>query len=98
MRTSGFTSDPNAAIWQRVIELQGKLTSGAAHSLLGFNFSDNDHALMDQLSAKARAGSLTSEEQTKLDTYERLGCLLDIIHSKARLALKNAKGRPQRAS
>jgi len=43
---------------------------------------------MDALASKARAGALTPQEQVDLDNYERLGCLLDIIHSKARMALK----------
>jgi hypothetical protein len=50
---------------------------------------------MDELSAKARAGALTAQEQTVLDTFERLGCLLDIVHSKARQALKS---KPKKAS
>jgi hypothetical protein len=47
---------------------------------------------MGDLSSKARAGTLTSDEQADIDTYERLGCLLDILHSQARRAL-NKKGR-----
>jgi len=50
---------------------------------------------MHELSAKARAGTLTAQEQIILDTFERLGCLLDIVHSKARLALKR---KPKKAS
>jgi hypothetical protein len=42
---------------------------------------------MAQLSAKARVGKLSQEEQAELDTFERMGTLLDILHSKARLAL-----------
>jgi hypothetical protein len=38
---------------------------------------------------------LATDEQTVLDTLERLGCLLDIVHSKARQALKK---KPQKAS
>ncbi len=49
---------------------------------------------MDALSSKARAGTLSAQEQTVLDTFERLSCLLDILHSKARQALK----KPKRAS
>jgi hypothetical protein len=37
--------------------------------------------------AKARTGELTPDDQFEADTYEQLGCLLDIIHSKARQAL-----------
>ncbi len=50
---------------------------------------------MNGLSAKARAGTLTPDEQIDIDTFERLGSLLDIVHSKARQALKR---KPKRAS
>ena len=59
--------------------------------LFTIGFSERDHALMDELSAKARAGRLTPHEQTVLDTFERLGCLLDIVHSKARQAIEKAQ-------
>ncbi len=95
MRTSPIPIDQRAAMWQRVIEFQGRLTPSAARALLEFQFSEHDHVLMDQLAVKARAGSLTADEQSELDTFERLGCVLDIVHSKARQALKK---RPQRAS
>jgi hypothetical protein len=91
MRHQTLDTDLGAAIWQRVIEFQGKLAPGAARALLKFGFSENDHALMNQLSAKARTGALTPDEQTELDTFERLGCLLDIVHAKARQALKRRR-------
>jgi hypothetical protein len=84
-----LTSDHGTATWQRVIEFQEQLAPSAARALLTFGFSEHDHVLMSQLSAKARAGTLTPDEQTELDTFERLGCLIDIVHSKARQALKN---------
>ena len=64
----------------------------AARALLKLRFSPQDQQRMGDLSSKARAGTLTSEEQADIDTYERLGCLLDILHSQARRAL-NKKGR-----
>jgi hypothetical protein len=60
--------------------------------LLKLRFSAQDHALMEQLAAKAGTGSLSNDEQLALDTFERLGCLLEIIHSNARRVLKK-KGR-----
>jgi hypothetical protein len=45
---------------------------------------------MHHLAAKAQSGTLTAKEAIELDTYERLGCFLDILHSKARRALKRA--------
>jgi hypothetical protein len=95
MKTDGCISNPSAAIWQRVIEFEGELSPSAARALLKLRFSERDHALLDELSAKARAGSLTPDEQTQLDTFERLACLLDILHSKARRALKK---KPKKAS
>jgi hypothetical protein len=89
------TDENSAAIWRRVIQFEGELSPSAARSLLNLHFSERDHALMHELSAKARAGTLTAQEQTELDTFERLGCLLDIVHSSARRALKK---KPKRAS
>ena len=95
MKPKRANSDPNSAIWERVIQFQGELSPGAARSLLQFQFSPGDHARMEELSVKARTGSLSPPEQAELDTFERLGCLLDIVHSKARRALKK---KPQKAS
>ena len=95
MKTDAFISNPGAAIWQRVIQFDEELSPSAARALRKLRFSERDHTLLDELSAKARAGSLTADEQTQLDTFERLGCLLDILHSKARRALKK---KPKRAS
>src|ERR1700689_1772014 len=88
MEKKAITPDSGAEIWQRVVELRGEVAPSAARALLKIEFSERDHSLMDELSAKARAGTLTAQEQTVLDTFERLGCLLDIVHSKARQALK----------
>jgi hypothetical protein len=95
MKRDGFISDPSAAIWQRVVEFNGELSPSAARALLKLHFSERDHTLLDELSAKARVGALTADEQMQLDTFERLGCLLDILHSKARRALKK---KPKKAS
>jgi len=95
MNVQTSSSAPHAAIWQRVIEFEGELSPPAARALLRFGFSKKDHSRMKKLSIKARGGRLTPSEQVELDTFERLGCLLDIIHSKARQALKK---KPKRAS
>lgn len=43
---------------------------------------------MRELAARARAGTLTAEEQAEIDTYGRVGSLLSILKSKARRSLK----------
>jgi hypothetical protein len=81
---------PEVGIWQR-IELEGILSPAAARALLKVRFSDTDVERMHALSAKARAGTLTPTDEAEMNGYERLGCLLDILHSKARRALKKQR-------
>jgi len=95
MKNKKGTADPNVELWQRVVEFQGDLPPSAARALLTLGFSVRDRARMGELSTKARAGNLTGQEQAVLDTFERLGCLLDIVHSKARQALKK---KPKKAT
>ena len=87
MKTDRRTTNP-AAIWGRGVQFEEELSPVAARALLKFRFSQRDRERMDALGAKARAGALTPQEQVDLDNYERLGCVLDILHSKARRALK----------
>lgn len=44
---------------------------------------------MRTLSAKARRGTLTQDENNEMEVYERAGAILSILKSKARQALKN---------
>jgi len=75
-------------MWQRVVQFEGKLSPTAARALLKVRFSQGDVDRMNELSQKARAGTLSAEEQAELDNYERLGCLLGVLHSQARSRLK----------
>ena len=47
---------------------------------------------MRELSAKARAGTLTAEEDAEAGKYELIGHLLNIMQSKARRSLKSHRG------
>jgi hypothetical protein len=73
------------------IQFEGELSPAAARALIKFGFSSQDRDRMRELSAKARAGTLNPQEQFQMDTYERLGCLLDILHSKARRVLNKPR-------
>jgi len=79
------------AVWERVIDFAEDPSPTAARELLKLQFSEDDQKRMRELSAKARAGALTPEEERLTDTYERLGCLLDILHSKSRRVLKHRR-------
>jgi hypothetical protein len=63
-----------------------------AQDILSLGFSESDQHRMRELSAKARAGTLTAEEDAEAGRYELLGHLLGILQSKARRSLKNHHG------
>jgi hypothetical protein len=85
----GTASD--ARVWERVIQFEEDPSPTAARALLRLKFSESDQQQMHELAAKARAGTLTPDEERLLDTYERLGCLLDIVHSKSRRVLNRRR-------
>ena len=79
------------AIWARVIGADNPvLTPEAARSILDLEFPPEDKARMRELAAKARAGSLTLNEEQEVESYSRVGSILGIMKSKARVALRKA--------
>ncbi len=64
------------------------LTPEAARSILGWKFPQSDVERMTLLSEKANAGTLTDTEQEELNNYERVGHLIGIAQSNARVSLK----------
>jgi hypothetical protein len=83
----------DVAILSRVLEPdKPSLSPQASRDILALDFGQADKERMRQLSAKARAGTLTSDEQAEIDNYERVGHLLNIMQSKARRSLKGYRG------
>jgi hypothetical protein len=58
-----------------------------ARDILALDFAQSDKDRMKELSAKARAGTLTAEEDAEAGKYELVGHLLNIMQSKARRSL-----------
>jgi hypothetical protein len=86
------TTASDVAILGRVIEPdRPNLAPQAARALLNLDFTPADKVRMRQLSAKAREGTLTPDEQAEIDNYERVGHLLNIMQSKARRSLKGRR-------
>ena len=80
-----------AAILRRVIEPErGNWSRAAAESVLNFRFPSPDVERMNLLAAKARAGDTSPDEQAELESHMRVGRLLELFQSKARLSLKTA--------
>jgi hypothetical protein len=88
MKTATLSPDTEAAIWLRILHPDGELTPDSARAILRLSFPETEVDFMHELSAKARAGTLTPDEEQKMDAFERAGALLSILKSKARRVLK----------
>jgi hypothetical protein len=74
-----------AAILARIIQAdEQELTPDAARYLLSMRLPPRDEDRVNELSAKARAGSLSQAETQELDSYLHIGFLLGIMQAKAR--------------
>ena len=77
------------AILRRLVQAdKADLSQRVARYFLSVSFTKEEVNRMNELAAKARAGTLTSEERFEIDNYELIGHLLSILKSKARKSLK----------
>jgi len=91
MSSQVITLNTEAAILARIIQTdERELTPDAARYLLSMRLPSGDEDRVNELSAKARAGSLTEAEGQELDSYLHIGSLLAVMQSKARRLLKHA--------
>jgi hypothetical protein len=85
------TAPNEVALLRRLIKPgRNGWSAATARSILAIDFDVTDKERMKALSAKARAGTLTGPEQAEIESYERVGHLLDLLHSKARRSMKPA--------
>jgi hypothetical protein len=89
MKSSTATPTSEAAIWQRVIQPeQDDLSAEAARALLRLRFQQQDLDRMHQLAVKNQEDVVTEPERADLETYRRVGLVVDLLQAKARLTLK----------
>jgi hypothetical protein len=82
----------SAAILARTIRPnETTMTADAARAILQFRLCADDERRVNELCAKARDGTLAAEERSELDEYEQVAGLLEVLQSKARLALREAR-------
>jgi hypothetical protein len=91
MKTETLSPTTEAAVWLRILHPDGKLTPAVARALLQLSLPRQEKDRMHKLSAKARSGTLTGEEEGDMETFERVGALLSTLKSKARQVLKEAE-------
>lgn len=83
-------ANTEAAIWERLIDpAHDDLSPEAARFLLRLDFRESDHARMEELAQKSNDGALMQDERAELQNYVRIGNVLALMQSKARLSLKH---------
>jgi hypothetical protein len=90
MPKTQIPTSSEAAILSRVIQ-RSKLTLSpeAVRVLLDLGFPEGDRKKMHDLAAKNQQGRLSQEEERELDSYVRIGRLLDLLSAKAAKSLKS---------
>jgi hypothetical protein len=90
MATGIQTSPPSeTAILARLIRPdEDNLPPAAAESWLNVRFESHDLDRIHELLTKNQNDALTSAEREEMETYLRVGSFLDLMHAKARRALR----------
>jgi hypothetical protein len=94
MKTATLPPQTEADVWLHILHPDRKLSPRTARVLLELSFPDSEKERMRELSAKARAGTLTTDEDRQMDDFERAGAILSVLKSRARQVLR----RPNRKS
>jgi hypothetical protein len=76
------------AILGRVLSNGKRLTPALARHLLELEFSEADTARINDLASRNQIGALSAAERADLRDYANAGCLLGILHAKARRAIR----------
>ena len=83
------------AIFERlVLASQPDFSEEAARSILAIQLSPEDLQRAQLLADKVKLGSLSSDEEQWLESYERVGHYPAILQSKARVTLKSTAPQP----
>ena len=88
--STSFSSIESQILSRVILPEEPTVSAEAARSLLLLSFSETDRERMRRLSEKSRQGTVTSEDREWLDGYERIGSLIGLLQSKARISLKRS--------
>ncbi|MBI3409116.1 MAG: hypothetical protein HY040_12285 [Planctomycetes bacterium] len=89
MSTQNNMESSEAGVFGRIIQSdRGNLAPELARYLLELRFSETDEARMHELAVKNQEKKLSRKEKEELLGFAKAGCLLGILHSKARKSLK----------
>jgi hypothetical protein len=88
MKDSTAVIGGEAAILRRLIRRGEKLAPAAARALLRLDFDKKDRARMHELAQKNQSDELSEREEIELQSYLKVGLILDLLHAKANLSLR----------
>jgi hypothetical protein len=80
-------------IFSRVIAPREALPPSVARSVLAWKFPKRDLDKLRRLQEKNSAGTISDSEYCQLESYVRVGQFVAVMQAKARLALKNRRGK-----
>jgi hypothetical protein len=85
-------AESDAQIWARLIDADSsEIDEASAAALLKLRFRETDIDRMNELAAKARAGTLSPDERVEIESYSRVGNLVAIIQARARQVLERRR-------
>ena len=88
MSSQQAAPNTEASILARMIQSQDReLSPEIAHYLISIKLPPDDEVRVNELSAKARTGTLSDRESMELDSYLHIGSLLGVMQSRARRIL-----------
>jgi hypothetical protein len=90
MKTASLAPNTEVEVWMRILHPDEELPPRVARAILDLSFPKDDLKRMRELSAKARAGTLTPEEDEEMDNFERVGAMLSTLKSQSRQVLKRS--------
>ena len=80
-------------IFARVIASDEALPPSLARTVLAWQFPKRDLARVRKLQDKNNEGTISDAERQLLESYVRVGQLVAVMQAKARLSLKNRRGK-----
>jgi hypothetical protein len=89
MERKSMTAGSEVAILSRIIDPdKPELPEEMARLVLQWKFNPADRRRVHDLLEKAKAGTLTADEKTEADSYERVGHFISMLKAKACASLR----------
>ena len=93
MSTATAEAPAESDIFARVISHDEALPPSIARSVLAWKFPEPDLKRVRRLQQKNNAGTISEAERHELESYVRVGQFVAVMQARARLSLRNRRGK-----